>query len=628
MAISQDELKTALQTLLSTVKFRLRGRRGTTAQLDPSLMKAGEFAFCTDTRTLYACYVDGVIEQVSHGFIPKATYGTLAALQAAHPTGVASDYYMVGTGPYHLYNWGGAAWDDMGAWNDMSLYATQAATSVLESQITSLASGSPKGTYATTALLATAFPTGNTNIYVVTADGGWYYWSGAVWTSGGTYQATGIADESVAMSKLGTDVNRRLVDLISLSENINISSNLDPLDYYDIIDDETNVTIKIKAYQFGNYRWEVFYINDKLAINDYIFTIKNYSNLGVYVIVGETIGHYIAVSSLNGGVLLLSKTDNGYVVISNTGATTGTWENIYDIPFKISYVGNIITFTNQNNTNDIRTLDFSLMNDMSSYMASLILGYLGFAHNEAGAYYPLDVDFVTFYPSSKICVPTITVITDRVGRLESSVIENSWKDKIWYAFGTSLTNIASEGKYPIYLASLSGMILTNYGVSGGAINDDILAMIKATVLTGAEVITLEGFVNDWYLATPLGVVGDTTATTYAGAIYDALTYIMQNSSATVVCITDHTGRLYNAIDISTSMTNGLGLKQIDYTDMFVRVCNYLSVPIINAGQKSMVNEFTASLYLSDQIHLNDLGGEQFANTIWDEMINMHPSILS
>ncbi|MEI8200757.1 MAG: hypothetical protein WCG21_11905 [Eubacteriales bacterium] len=126
MAISQAELMTALQTLLSTVKFRLRGRRGTAAQLDPSLMKAGEFAFVTDTRTLYACYVDGVIEQVSHGFIPKATYGTLAALQAAHPTGVASDYYMVGTGPYHLYNWGGAAWVDMGIWNDMSLYATAA----------------------------------------------------------------------------------------------------------------------------------------------------------------------------------------------------------------------------------------------------------------------------------------------------------------------------------------------------------------------------------------------------------------------------------------------------------------------------------------------------------------------
>lgn len=138
MAISQAELMTALQTLLSTVKFRLRGRRGTAAQLNPSLMKAGEFAFCTDTRTLYACYVDGTIEQVSHGFIPKATYGTLAALQAAHPTGTASDYYMVGTGPYHLYNWDGAAWADMGVWNDMSLYATAGSIGALSSLLTTV----------------------------------------------------------------------------------------------------------------------------------------------------------------------------------------------------------------------------------------------------------------------------------------------------------------------------------------------------------------------------------------------------------------------------------------------------------------------------------------------------------
>jgi hypothetical protein len=61
----------------------------------------------------------------------------------------------------------------------------------------SLASGSPKGTYATLAALQTAFPTGNTNIYLVTADGKWYYWSGSAWTAGGTYQATGIGEKNV-----------------------------------------------------------------------------------------------------------------------------------------------------------------------------------------------------------------------------------------------------------------------------------------------------------------------------------------------------------------------------------------------------------------------------------------------
>lgn len=66
----------------------------------------------------------------------------------------------------------------------------------------SLASGSPKGTYATLTALQTAFPTGNANIYVVTADGKWYYWNGTAWTAGGVYQSTGIAPNSITPNML------------------------------------------------------------------------------------------------------------------------------------------------------------------------------------------------------------------------------------------------------------------------------------------------------------------------------------------------------------------------------------------------------------------------------------------
>lgn len=64
-------------------------------------------------------------------------------------------------------------------------------------------SGSPKGVYATLALLQSAFPTGTTGIYLVTADGKWYYWNSTAWTAGGTYQSTGIADGSIIQSKRG-----------------------------------------------------------------------------------------------------------------------------------------------------------------------------------------------------------------------------------------------------------------------------------------------------------------------------------------------------------------------------------------------------------------------------------------
>lgn len=72
------------------------------------------------------------------------------------------------------------------------------------SQIASLASGSPKGVYATISALNTAFPTGNSNTYVVSADGHWYYWNGSGWVSGGVYQSTAINDYSVTNKQLAT----------------------------------------------------------------------------------------------------------------------------------------------------------------------------------------------------------------------------------------------------------------------------------------------------------------------------------------------------------------------------------------------------------------------------------------
>lgn len=60
--------------------------------------------------------------------------------------------------------------------------------------IAGLASGSPKGVYDTLALLEAAYPMGTTGIFVVKADGNWYYWSGAAWTAGGAYLGNQVSD--------------------------------------------------------------------------------------------------------------------------------------------------------------------------------------------------------------------------------------------------------------------------------------------------------------------------------------------------------------------------------------------------------------------------------------------------
>lgn len=81
---------------------------------------------------------------------------------------------------------------------------SQSTTAILKAN--AMTSGSPKGVYSTLSALKTAFPTGTSGAYLVTADGKWYYWDSTLatpdWTAGGVYQSTGIADKSVTFSML------------------------------------------------------------------------------------------------------------------------------------------------------------------------------------------------------------------------------------------------------------------------------------------------------------------------------------------------------------------------------------------------------------------------------------------
>lgn len=79
-------------------------------------------------------------------------------------------------------------------------------------RISNIPKGNPSGVYATLVALKTAFPNGNSNIYVVTADGKWYYWNGSEWVAGGIYQAIELAEKSIT--------EKELADTVNVSENL------------------------------------------------------------------------------------------------------------------------------------------------------------------------------------------------------------------------------------------------------------------------------------------------------------------------------------------------------------------------------------------------------------------------
>jgi hypothetical protein len=68
--------------------------------------------------------------------------------------------------------------------------------SYVDTQVQALANGSPKGVFATLVALqadSNANTTdGRKSIYLVSADGKWYYWNGSAWTAGGLYQGADV----------------------------------------------------------------------------------------------------------------------------------------------------------------------------------------------------------------------------------------------------------------------------------------------------------------------------------------------------------------------------------------------------------------------------------------------------
>ena len=235
------------------------------------------------------------------------------------------------------------------------------------------------------------------------------------------------------------------------------------------------------------------------------------------------------------------------------------------------------------------------------------------------------------------------ISTEYIDGLVNTKEGAQWNGKNWYAFGTSITDTSYTnvetgevtGKFVPYLAELGGLNVTNYGIAGGCIGSggihggtsNILERILETDLSGADLITIEGFVNDFACAVSIGDIGDTENTTVCGALYQAIKHCIENSSATIVLITESYGKEYtlkstgDTANYSIDKKNSLNFLQKDYNDAIVKMGAYMGVPVIDCGAESHINNFNPK-YIIDQIHHTELGGKQYANVIWNKLKNI------
>lgn len=205
----------------------------------------------------------------------------------------------------------------------------------------------------------------------------------------------------------------------------------------------------------------------------------------------------------------------------------------------------------------------------------------------------------------------------------SQLMGKQWNGKTWYGFGTSMTNTSNEGKYPTYLAQLSGMTFVNHGHSGGGIttssDQSVYTDLMGTDLSGADLVTLEVGAND--ASASLGTINDTTNATFIGALILCIRYVQANSNAQLVVFPSPHGRYQykhpeNVYD-GTQTYGADNHTMLDRDEAIRKVCMMYDVPYIAPSSNLGYARMNASNnYNVDQIHYTNLGGYNFALSIW------------
>lgn len=219
-----------------------------------------------------------------------------------------------------------------------------------------------------------------------------------------------------------------------------------------------------------------------------------------------------------------------------------------------------------------------------------------------------------------------------------------WWGKKWYGFGTSMTDSHTvnpelndtTGKYPAYLAALSGMTFVDKGIGGSGItassDKKLYNSIMAFNAQDADLITLEVGANDGAaaLGTPYDGLNDSPVTdnsTFCGALNKCLTHLLSVTNAQIVVICSPHGRyqyqhpenVYNGNETSGSDNH----TNLDRDEAIRKVCMLNSVyyngPFDGLGRARMN---ASNTYNVDQIHHTNLGGYNFAQAIWSQLKNI------
>ncbi len=210
-------------------------------------------------------------------------------------------------------------------------------------------------------------------------------------------------------------------------------------------------------------------------------------------------------------------------------------------------------------------------------------------------------------------------------------VVSHWNDKLWYAYGTSLTAqqpVAEplRGNYVETVEAYSGMRLVNKGQGGFGLTPDGWGKSRNKPIVmnvddgkcDADLITLEVLPNEGKIA---GEIYDSCDETVCGAVNQAIRYLQENTHAQIVLIIMI---LTNKVSADQPIGEGFGYTGYEIAKKLEQVARLNGIPCINAFLDSGFGyeRVKGHAYQLDHIHLNKTGGRIMGEFIWSRLKNI------
>lgn len=507
----------------------------------------------------------------------------------------------------------------------------------VENLVESLASGSPKGVYATTAALISANP--ETGVYIVTTDGHIYSWThgGSTPVDLGVYQATGIDNNSITSSMLKNNIvtYSKIGDKnLTTIEDYYKLNNIFVVDTDKLIDSVVvNPTSQSTPETAGpnSYGWALpfkydldkqfkyLYIPYLRMVNDGYITVSianttlsgNITNISTYEITKSK--YFINAGTYYDLVIALSDFDYSnltddteyyFVIYSLIDETTITYNSLNTLFMKrkgSDNLGNFIDTTNNSVKYIANSSSWPFANLGDSYYNNYIPRFSLCLEN------PLTLDLVNFIRTS----------ADVTNKLSGKIV-NFMGDSITQGVGGNLSGSVVDNPYPKIISDNTSCTSNNYGIAGSTIGGDgstvnptseaimgYLPMVNrlSNMSSSADINVIFGGTNDALAdrQVPLGVMGDTTNLTFYGALNNIALYLLNNYPTKINLFITPLKRQ------NQETGNKFGLTLKDYVDAIIEVANNYGFPVLDLYNEmggTPLNSTWKNNNMSDGTHPN------------------------